>query len=155
VSNKCFQLSDRLLAIATPLALCHFSPLTVTFPKLRVILRPLYFNKYLHSPTKHSCVCSSIKKAKCDTHAHNNKKKTHKNDPQIPLYTVHQLTPHLNIKNGVWRDCSTVSSDDSACIVLPQGIHYFYTPDSVKFEITWYTMRYLLLGGKECALEEL
>jgi hypothetical protein len=47
VSSKCFQLyytcSDRLLAIALPPYSFHlFSPLTVTFPKLSVILRPLY-----------------------------------------------------------------------------------------------------------------
>jgi hypothetical protein len=47
VSSICFLLyytcSDTLLAIALPLALSIFiSPLTVTFPKLSVILRPLY-----------------------------------------------------------------------------------------------------------------
>jgi hypothetical protein len=47
VSSKCFQLyykcSDRLLAIALlPCSFHMFSPLTVTFPKLSVILRPLY-----------------------------------------------------------------------------------------------------------------
>jgi hypothetical protein len=47
VSSKCFQLyytcSDRLLAIALPSYSFHiFPPLTVTFPKLSVILRPLY-----------------------------------------------------------------------------------------------------------------
>jgi hypothetical protein len=45
VSSKCFQLyytcSDRLLAIALPPYSFHFSPLTVTFPQLSVILRPL------------------------------------------------------------------------------------------------------------------
>jgi hypothetical protein len=47
LSSKCFQLyytfSDRLLAIALPPCSFHlFSPLTVTFPKLSVILCPLY-----------------------------------------------------------------------------------------------------------------
>jgi hypothetical protein len=47
VSSKCFQLyytcSERLLTIALPSYSFHlFSPLTVTFPKLAVILRPLY-----------------------------------------------------------------------------------------------------------------
>jgi hypothetical protein len=47
VSSKCLQLyyacSDRLLTIALPSYSFHlFSPLTVTFPKLSVILRPLY-----------------------------------------------------------------------------------------------------------------
>jgi hypothetical protein len=47
VSSKCFQLyytcSDRLLAITLPSCSFHLlSPLTVTFPKLSVILRPLY-----------------------------------------------------------------------------------------------------------------
>jgi hypothetical protein len=47
VSSKCFQLyctcSDRLLTIALPSYSFHiFSILTVTFPKLSVILRPLY-----------------------------------------------------------------------------------------------------------------
>jgi hypothetical protein len=47
VSSKCFQLyytcSDRLLAIALPLVLSIlFPPLTVTFPKLSVILHPLH-----------------------------------------------------------------------------------------------------------------
>jgi hypothetical protein len=49
VSSKCFQLyytcSDRLLTIAFPSYSFHiFSPLTVTFPKLSVILRPLYIS---------------------------------------------------------------------------------------------------------------
>jgi hypothetical protein len=47
VSSKCFQLyytcSDRLLAIAFPRCSFHlFFPPTVMFPKLSVILRPLY-----------------------------------------------------------------------------------------------------------------
>jgi hypothetical protein len=47
VSSKCFQLyytcSDRLFAVAfPPCPFHHFSRLTVTFPKLAVILRPLY-----------------------------------------------------------------------------------------------------------------
>jgi hypothetical protein len=47
VSSKCFQLyytcSDRLLTIALPFYSFHlFSPLTVMFPKLSVILRQLY-----------------------------------------------------------------------------------------------------------------
>jgi hypothetical protein len=47
VSSKCFHLhytrSDRLLTIALPSCSFHlFSPLTVTFRKLPVILRPLY-----------------------------------------------------------------------------------------------------------------
>jgi hypothetical protein len=46
VSSKCFQLyytcSDRLLTIALPsYSFNLFPPLTVTFPKLSVILRPL------------------------------------------------------------------------------------------------------------------
>jgi hypothetical protein len=46
VSSKCFQLyytcSDRLLTIALPSYSFHlFSPVTVTFPKLSVILCPL------------------------------------------------------------------------------------------------------------------
>jgi hypothetical protein len=47
VSSKCFQLyytcSDRLLTIALHSYSFHlFPPLTVTFPKLSVVLRPLY-----------------------------------------------------------------------------------------------------------------
>jgi hypothetical protein len=48
VSSKCFQLyytcSDRIFAVVLPPCPFHrFPPLTVTFPKLTVILRPLYF----------------------------------------------------------------------------------------------------------------
>jgi hypothetical protein len=51
VSSKCFKIyytcSDRLLTIALPPCSLHlFSPLTVTFPKLSVILRPLYTPKF-------------------------------------------------------------------------------------------------------------
>jgi hypothetical protein len=47
VSSKCFQLyytcSDRLLTFALHSYSFHLSsPVTVTFPKLSVILRPLY-----------------------------------------------------------------------------------------------------------------
>jgi hypothetical protein len=47
VSSKRFQLhyicSDRFFAIVLPPCLFHlFSPLTVTFPKLAVIFRPVY-----------------------------------------------------------------------------------------------------------------
>jgi hypothetical protein len=49
VSSKCFQLyytcSDRLFAVVLPPCPFHlFPPLTVTFPKLAVILRPLYMS---------------------------------------------------------------------------------------------------------------
>jgi hypothetical protein len=52
VSSKCFQLyyicSDRLLTIVLPSYSFHlFPPLTVTFPKLSVILRPLYIHTYM------------------------------------------------------------------------------------------------------------
>jgi hypothetical protein len=48
VSSKCFHLyytcSDRLLTIALPSCSFHLSsPLTVTFPKLSDIFRPLYW----------------------------------------------------------------------------------------------------------------
>jgi hypothetical protein len=47
VSSKCFQLyytcsRQTLRRRASPLPFPSFSPLTVTFPKLAVILRPLY-----------------------------------------------------------------------------------------------------------------
>jgi hypothetical protein len=45
VSSKCFQLYYTCLGCwpsRSPLPLPSFSPLTVTFPKLSVILRPLY-----------------------------------------------------------------------------------------------------------------
>jgi hypothetical protein len=52
VSSKCFQLyytcSDILLAVVLPPCPFHlFTPHTVTFPKLAVILRPLYGRKVL------------------------------------------------------------------------------------------------------------
>jgi hypothetical protein len=63
VGSKCFQLyytcSDRLLTIALPSYSFHlFSPLTVTFPKLSVILRPLYVLKVKHA----EIVCESESK---------------------------------------------------------------------------------------------
>jgi hypothetical protein len=52
VSSKCFQLyytcSDTLLTVALPSYSFHlFPPLTVTFPKLAVILRPVYIVVYV------------------------------------------------------------------------------------------------------------
>jgi hypothetical protein len=56
VSSKCFHLyytcSDRLLTIALPsFSFRLFSPSTVTFPKLSVILRPLYNSELLNVET--------------------------------------------------------------------------------------------------------
>jgi hypothetical protein len=59
VSSKCFQLyytcSERLFAVVLPPCPFHlFSPLTVTFHKLAVILRPQYTHIYLSSVNEHT-----------------------------------------------------------------------------------------------------
>jgi hypothetical protein len=63
VSSKCFQLyytcSDRLLAMTLhPYSFHLFSLLTVTFPKLSVILRPLWIPEFRGTIL---CLCSGLK----------------------------------------------------------------------------------------------
>jgi hypothetical protein len=92
VSSKCFQLyytcSDRLLAIALPS--CSFylsSPLTVTFPKLSVIYRPLYVGGIISNCC--SCPCVFATGVQCKASAFGD-------DPRRMLKVVKRFGKHCS-----------------------------------------------------------
>jgi hypothetical protein len=94
VSSKCFQLyytcSDILFVVVLPPCSFHiFPPLTVTFPKLAVILRPLY------------CPASNEVVAQCNT-AH----LVHVDGVRLSLWAAATNWPIVHPSDGtiwVWR----------------------------------------------------